>query len=329
MTLEKLIELSKEWVAPHISFDKNGKPYKVEGYYRDSGPEASEVAGALGAMTEKMGQSQSLAPAAVAKVQQSLNAQTTSAPSAPSHIKSGRGPTGKLRNFKSMAPAKFDLTVSQVLSENNDQEAMDAILSEASSRGYNAKNLKDMYTPKAPPAVPKVEAVAKVEKAQGKTQMYGEFIAPTKNPLLTKRETKSEQKTKPGDFGSPTNMSNAEKEAEGSMLKGIPYSSPQSMDYVLPTTTKLNPVSGAGEYVDDNSVIWVMDRLDKPRGWPSRAVISSGDASTDFMGKNYRVSHDQTGQFLGVYKFVGYHNLQTGEKKGYLPDRNISAAVFK
>ena len=69
----------------------------------------------------------------------SVSAGKTSAPSAPpaalttsmsSAFKSGRGPTGKLRNFKMMSDLKFKDAHFAILSENNDPEAIEAINAE-------------------------------------------------------------------------------------------------------------------------------------------------------------------------------------------------------
>lgn len=47
----------------------------------------------------------------------------------------GRGPTGRLRNFRAMSDAKLIETYRQVAYENNDSEALTGIRAEAASRG--------------------------------------------------------------------------------------------------------------------------------------------------------------------------------------------------
>ncbi|HET6573357.1 MAG TPA: hypothetical protein VFG68_07135, partial [Fimbriiglobus sp.] len=54
---------------------------------------------------------------------------------AASDQKSGRSPTGKLRNFGSMGDKKFGDTLAAVMAENNDPEAIAAVTAEAQKRG--------------------------------------------------------------------------------------------------------------------------------------------------------------------------------------------------
>jgi len=47
----------------------------------------------------------------------------------------GRGPTGRLRNFRAMNGAKLIATLDAVTREANDDEALEALLAEARERG--------------------------------------------------------------------------------------------------------------------------------------------------------------------------------------------------
>jgi len=56
----------------------------------------------------------------------------------PSNTQTGRGPTGRLRNFRAMSAGKLQATYLAVAAEGNDPEALDALTAELDSRGMGA-----------------------------------------------------------------------------------------------------------------------------------------------------------------------------------------------
>lgn len=108
-------------------------------------------------------------------------AKTAAAPSAPKPVASaipswmstGRGPTGKLRNFKAMNPTKFQITYDSVIGENNDPEAIAAVQAEWSKRNGGASSVvpglgvaKGTYTPDVGPVT--ASSAASVGSVAGK-----------------------------------------------------------------------------------------------------------------------------------------------------------------
>jgi orotidine-5'-phosphate decarboxylase len=49
----------------------------------------------------------------------------------------GRGPTGRLRNFKAMNDIKLEMVARDIMYENSDVEAMEAVVAEMERRRYS------------------------------------------------------------------------------------------------------------------------------------------------------------------------------------------------
>jgi hypothetical protein len=111
------------------------------------------------------------------------------------------------------------------------------------------------------------------------------------------------------------------------------YDRYETVDYVLPSGTKINPRRPeTAEFYDARLVGFAMRKLNEARTYPTRLVTSHGTLGGPGswkIGERYSLRHDQTNALLGDYEVVGTVVFATGEVEGDVPDRKISHCVFK
>lgn len=101
---------------------------------------------------------------------------------------------------------------------------------------------------------------------------------------------------------------------------------------VLPTGASLNPSSPDASkhpYYRDDTVVYVLYKLNERRTRATRVLTSFGPISGWRIGTTMMLHHDQTAAFLGEYMIVGVKDFGNGEEAGDVPDLSIKHAVLK
>jgi hypothetical protein len=101
---------------------------------------------------------------------------------APSEKKSGRSPTGKLRNFGSMGDKKFEDTLAAVVNENNDPDAIAAVKAEAAKRGIEILSAPEPPPPRSSRPEHALMAAAAAPAGPTPPLPEGELTHPTLKP---------------------------------------------------------------------------------------------------------------------------------------------------
>ena len=97
----------------------------------------------------------------------------------------------------------------------------------------------------------------------------------------------------------------------------------------LPTGTTMNPLTGDGDYFDQDQIAYVLFKVNEARTRPTRVFTSSGSIDGWKLGTIIHLHHDQTGAYLGEYRITGIHAYRTNEMAGDVPNMRIKHCVAK